>query len=455
MGNTKKKKSGFKNLIKTIILAVVISFAAAWLGYVIFVDDEIDGQIYNMPGLGADGQSTKADSSKTDSAAVVIPDSLKRLIHVSRRQDLTIPMSMDPTAGRYVKRVFSGRRINIAVIGVDARLGSSFKHGDANHVISILSDQGQIEITSIPRDTPADCGYEDSTGQNKLTVLYAMDSKKNYFKKIADIAGLDHIHYYIEVGFSQVMGLLELLGFKDTGSALQVLRSRSGLGGSDYQRSYNQGQFIRQTILKHFNKTDGFFSEILLRGGLSLVNTNLTASSARSIVNSLKKKGFPKNESSVTVRIRPKMRMEYKVYDLMDTEVVGALSKKIQRFNLNKHDIIANQRENKTYRRLNSAVEKAVADSAKKNYRVLHRLTTYFKQRAWLQVADSAERYRLREQIGILLSDAYRKQGKTRKADKVLKVIENEKRLFSNPVLDPIIEVKDTTALPDSNNQIN
>ena len=139
----------------------------------------------------------------------------------------------------------------------------------------------------------------------------------------------------------------------------------------------------------------------------------------------------------------------------MDTEVVGALSKKIQRFNLNKHDIVANQRENKTYRRLNSAVEKAVADSAKKNYRVLHRLTTYFKQRAWLQVADSAERYRLREEIGILLSNAYRKQGKNREADKVLKVIENEKRLFSNPVLDPIIEFKDTTALPDSNNRKN
>ncbi len=215
------------------------------------------------------------------------------------------------------------------------------------------------------------------------------------------------------------MGILELLGFKDSGSALQVLRSRKGLGGADFQRSFNQGQFIRQIFLKHFNKADGFFSEILIRGGLSMVNTNMTASAARSIVNILKKRGFPKNESAITVRVRPPMKIKYKVYDLLDTQVIGALNAKIQKYNLEEESLVANQRVNKTAKLLSEAVTKAIADSAKKNYRVLHRLTTFFKQRAWLQISDSSERYRLREEIGILLSNAYRKTGKMQKAEHV------------------------------------
>ena len=159
----------------------------------------------------------------------------------------------------------STRRINIAIIGVDARMGTASKRADANHILSIVPDSGYIEIISIPRDTPADAGMKDST-QNKLTIVHAMRGTKAYLQEAGRIAKVGPVKFWIQLGFSQAMGIIELLGQRDSKSTLQVLRSRKGLGGDDYQRCFNQGQYIRQMILRHFTKADGLLGEILIRG---------------------------------------------------------------------------------------------------------------------------------------------------------------------------------------------
>ena len=343
--------------------------------------------------------------------------------------------AIDNEAGSSKNSVFTGRRINIAVTGLDGRIGHLSKLADANHVISILIETGEIEITSIPRDTHCDLGYSsDSTNVdlNKLTYSRANKGRNRYHQELARIAKLDKIHYYIEFGFSQAMGIIEFLGYKNPGNTLQVLRSRKGLGGDDYQRCYTQGQFIRQAMLGHFNKFTGTFGGVLARAGLFMVETNLTGNKAVEIIRELEKTGFPKSPESVVVRVRPSMKMAYKVYDFSDERTVSQLVRKIEDFNKSRFEKGAETPQTvvDVSKRLNDVLRSAVADTAKHPARVISKLTPYFEQRAWYQVKNKNERAKIRNEFGVLLSTAYIKRNNKEEADRVLEIIESEKKIF-------------------------
>jgi anionic cell wall polymer biosynthesis LytR-Cps2A-Psr (LCP) family protein len=421
-----------KGLKKTLsILAMIIFFIGlAIIVLITFIDLSSDQDVTNDDFTNTELVDTLPDSSVIK-AATSEHDTNIHIIRVSDVDDLNIPHGVDEEAGK-VKRVFSGRRINIAIIGVDSRLGSSFKHADANHVVSILVDEGVIEITSIPRDTPCDAMQEDSM-QNKLTVLYPARGQQAYFKEVAQIAELDKIHYYIEVGFSQARGILQLLGYKDSGSALQILRSRTALGGNDYQRVYNQAQFIRQMFLKHFDKLTGFFSDVLIRGGLAIVESNLTSSKAEEIFSNLKSKGFPKSPDDISIRIRPPIGIQYKIYDFSDSKTMSALRNRIE--GINESSTFSQSSSSYTVAgRLNYKINRAIQDSASNPQKVINDLKTLFNQRAWLQVDNQVQRDRIRDEFGILLYEAYKKKKQMDKAEEIRRAIEAEKKLFSVPV---------------------
>lgn len=428
---------------KSRIIGILIIVAIIIVIGILFIPDFFNGNHKNDSAIIDSTIANKNDTAKhidTNFLKAIVSDedSNERIIRVSEKSDLNVNYQIDDNAGKSVRRVFTGRRINIAVIGVDARLGTRSKRADANHVISILIDQGIIEITSIPRDTPVDAGMPDSSGQNKLTILYAK-GQKGYFAEVARMAGLDRIHYYVELGFSQAMGVIELLGFKDPRSTLQVLRSRRGLGGDDYQRCYNQGQFIRQMMLRHFSKLTGFFGDILLRGGLALLNTNLTYDKSKDILNKLNDKGFPKNDSTVIVRVRPPVMLNYKVFDFSNQDIITQLERKIERFNDNNGEVDTSTGEvvhtyYKASPRLWSAIKQSIKDTSRNSLRVIGNLRTYFDQRAWLQVSDKEDRDKIRDQICILLMAAYTKLKKNVEAEEVRNLIEAEKKVFSVPL---------------------
>ncbi|NLO18438.1 MAG: hypothetical protein GX121_00925 [Ignavibacteria bacterium] len=349
-------------------------------------------------------------------------------IVMSSPHDAGIMHGIDDNAGKNIKRIYNGRRINIALTGLDSRMGRRDNHADANHVLSILIDSGQVEIFSIPRDTYADAGFDDTTGQNKLTVVRAAKGRKTYLKELARIAGLDRVHYFMEVGFSQFIGLVELFGVSNSHETLQVLRSRKGLGGDDYQRVYNQGQFIAQMIYKHFGKFSGFFQELLVRGGLLFIDSDLDASTANDIINALEKKGFPKSREDLTVKIKPPIPIRYKVYDFTDENVVNSLHKRIVQFNKD-----SNQTSPNVPAILNNAINKAVNDSTNKRYRnVFNNLRPYFNQRAWSQVADTSMRRQIRHRISMLLIDAYKNTKNETEAQNVLKLYQAECELYKS-----------------------
>ncbi|ROL62549.1 LytR family transcriptional regulator [Bacteroidetes/Chlorobi group bacterium ChocPot_Mid] len=365
-------------------------------------------------------------------AATEETDTTVDVIRVSSPEDLHNGYAIDEEAGK-TRRIFTGRRINVAVIGVDSRLGAGVKHADANHVVSFLIDQGKVEITAIPRDTPCDAMQSDSL-QNKLTVLYPARGREAYFKEVARISGLDNIHYFVEVGFSQARGILELLGFKNSGSALQILRSRQALGGDDYQRCYNQAQFLRQMLLKHFDKLTGFFSEVLIRGGLAIVETNMSYQSVANILDKLKAKGFPQSPDDVVIRIRPPIDIKYKVFDFSDENIVNDLSRKVDNYySKNSGTLTEINPSRRATNLLMGKVKAAISDSSRYPDRVINNLRTLFNQRAWLQVEDKNLRDTIREKFGILLYNAYLKKKDPGKANEVKNIIESERKLFTVP----------------------
>ena len=335
--------------------------------------------------------------------------------------DMSSPLSM------------RGKRINIAVIGVDARLGTNSRHADANHLISILPDSGVIQIFSVPRDTPAEANMPDTSGQNKLTIVYANRGVKSYLKELGRITGVGEIPYYMEVGFSQAMGIIEMLGFKDSKATLQVLRSRKGLGGDDYQRCYNQGQFIRQSIISHFRRFDGVMGDVLLRGGLKFTNTNITPAIALSIIDELKKVNFPRSGNVVSVHVRPRMKMKFKVYDFTNPETFSRLKDKIEHFNKWNKDgngLDAGAEQRKIVSRLTETIHKAQKDTLSRPTQVVRSLSRLFEQRAWMQVSDPVTRESIRDNFATLLIAAYTRQKKYSQAQEIRNTLELEKKLF-------------------------
>lgn len=427
----KKKNKNKKFIFLFIFLLLLLSF----LSYFIlkrfnYSDDNLEVNFENKIDNELIIQNEK---EKIDSIKNIIKNDTNYL----KTDDSLEFIGLDDKTANTSVNSYKGRRINIAITGVDSRLGSNFKHADANHLLSILLDSGKIEIISVPRDTYVECGYDDSTGQNKLTVARAALSQKGYLRELAKITEVGKIDYYIEFGFSQAIGIIDWLGYKDKTATLQVLRSRTGLGGDDYQRCYNQAQFIRQNIIKNFDKLNGMLGTFLVPSLLLIVDTDLTSDVSFSLMDKLKAKGFGDLED-ISVKIKPNMYNKFKVYDFTDESTLDNLKKKIESYNKTKisdtnksnNETIQNRLNNRLY----NLIQNSTKDTAKNPTKVIQNLNVIFNQRAWMQVIDSNKRINFRNKIAELLIVSYQKKNNLSEAEKIKKYIELEDKLNSNKI---------------------
>jgi anionic cell wall polymer biosynthesis LytR-Cps2A-Psr (LCP) family protein len=330
-----------------------------------------------------------------------------------------------------------GRVVNIVITGLDSRLGDPMGHADANHVMRLFLDSGMVEIISIPRDTEADAGFDDTTGFNRLTNVRANRGRNTYHRAIEEITGIGRVDHYIEFGFSQAIGLLELLGYRDNASsALRVLRSRQAYRSGDFQRSYNQGQFIRQVVRKHFDKTEGLVGDLALRAALSLVDTDLTYDRLNSLISSLREGGFDTDERRSWVRLKPTIIARFTVYDF-DAQNVSAIDREIdQRIKRLGVDTMSGGVASYE-RKLASLIQRAAADSAKAPADVIRTLRRSYEQRAWLQVVDRDKRTAYRNQLCALLIASYERTRQPKQAAAIRAWLELDDQVFSAPRSEP------------------
>ena len=340
-------------------------------------------------------------------------------------------LGTDKNAGYSTNEYGNARRINIAVIGLDSRLGSNAGHADANHIFSIMPDLGKIEIISIPRDTYVDCGYDDTMHLNKLTVFYMARGRGEYLKQIEEISHLGKIDYYVEFGFSQAMAILRFLGY-DSKETLQILRSRQGFSIGDYQRVYNQAQFMRQAVLKYFNTVNGPLRPAILNGVLGLVRTNINYSTATNILDQLQQSNLVSNSNNITIKIRPSLKTDFKIFDFSDPAVIAKLDQKIQHLSDDLSDTThkINNIDNYVYNKLYRTVQSAENDTAKNPTRAISKVETFYNQRAWHQISDDYQRNQIRDRITNVLVVSYKKKNNINKANEIANTIAKENELF-------------------------
>lgn len=324
----------------------------------------------------------------------------------------------------------SGRVVNVLITGIDSRLGQKSARADANHIVRFFLDSGQIEIISIPRGTFAMIRKGDTTGGNIIANVRSIYGQERYIKEVKKIAGISSIDYYIEFGFSQAMGIIELLGYDDnSASTLRVLRSRKAFATGDHQRSYNQGQFIRQAILKVFDRTDGMLGQIGIRAALALASTNLSYDATSYILSELKNHGFSSASSQkIWVRMKPNYLASMKLFNF-DSSNVHIIEKQIEK----KVKYMIGDSSRKTpagyERRIKHLVKKVSADTAKSPIRVINALAFPYKQKSWLQIKDKSERLIVRNSICNMLIQAYNKTGKFNESKEIIDFIELDNKV--------------------------
>ena len=326
----------------------------------------------------------------------------------------------------------NGRVVNVLITGIDSRLGQKSARADANHIVRFFLDSGCIEIISIPRGTFAMIRKGDTSGGNIIANVRSIFGQERYIREITKIAKVKSIDYYIEFGFSQAMGIIELLGYKDNAaSTLRVLRSRKAFTTGDHQRSYNQGQFIRQAILKVFDQTDDLVGKVGIRAALALANTNLSYDATNYLLDEVRKHGFSSmGHERIWVRMKPNYlsQMKHLNFDSANVEQLeSGIEKRV------KGMLEGDRKTPEGYaKRLQNLVKKAAVDSAKNPARVINALAFPFQQKAWMQVNDKQERVQLRNRICTLLIDAFNKTNKTVDAKTVQDYLKLEQEAYQH-----------------------
>jgi hypothetical protein len=320
-----------------------------------------------------------------------------------------------------------GRLINILLIGVDSRLSVRDARADALHLITINPDSAVVEIMSIPRDTYCDLGYPDTTSFN-IIANAKFPGNENLMRKIGELTKRGTVQYYIEVGFSQAMGILEILGYSDPVKTLQFLRTRRTLAGGDVQRAHNQALFLRQNLLSKFPIMTGATGDIIISAGLRFVTTNLTRDFCLGLVYNLEQKDFPRHRpDAVRLRMLPR-------YNLRLREMVAdsaTIHSTLSRVEHSLGDNVSTTRDVPAF--LRNVNRRAVADSARPG-QVIHRLSRLVEQRAWLQIRDADTRIGVRDTMMGLLEQAYLRVGKQDAAAKIAASREAEDVLMRNQV---------------------
>jgi len=318
------------------------------------------------------------------------------------------------------------KEVNIVIVGLDNRIASNDNHADAIHLITIRTkDSVGATISSIPRGTEVD-GYGIATDLSFMANVRALRGRKTFLKAVAKIAHKKSIDYYVEVSFSQVMGVLELLGYKDPATALQFLRHRKSYPLGDVQRSYNQGKFIRQQVIRRGDMLTGAKGDLLIRMGLGMVDTDLDLETAQALVYVMKNAGAL-NEEHIALTMIPKANLaRLDGVEIPEPEEINAAVEKLVR---KTGDDIDDLGRYNPYPRLNELVGRAGSQKSPKG--VVATLEPVYAQKAWLQVQERPQRRELRDKVEDLLVNAYTALKKPEKAEEIRKYMAEERKAFS------------------------
>lgn len=330
------------------------------------------------------------------------------------RRLLDVPSDIAPLQARDPSSppsVGTGRTVDILLIGVDSRLGHSRGRADALHLLSIdVSDPG-VRITSIPRGTPSWLGYEDDASNIIANVLPAR-GRAELQRRVARMCGRDSVPYFVQLGFSDAIGVLNLLGFEHADDALQALRQRQGYQYGDHNRCYNQGLFIRAMMQRMLPLLDGATGALLLQAGLDLLETNLPPDVCRGIVYLLNDADIARHPDRISVSLRSRFRDRIaSASPIAETlsgtgqDAAGFLPGDAGAGHARARSGLSEDRHSRAEARMRAALAEGERLRAQPR-KVQALLATMFAQHAWMQLPAGETRRALRDSLAAALLEA-------------------------------------------------
>lgn len=101
------------------------------------------------------------------------------------------------------------KKINILLVGIDARYEDEMSRSDTNLLLSIDPKNKKIVIISLPRDTFVELpGYE---GYQKLAHAHSYGGVPLLIKTVENLLGIE-IPFYVEVNFEGFTKMIDLIG---------------------------------------------------------------------------------------------------------------------------------------------------------------------------------------------------------------------------------------------------
>ena len=106
------------------------------------------------------------------------------------------------------KDAIEGERINILLLGVDARPGEEHSRSDVMMLLGIDTEQNRVVVVSIPRDTKLD---NTEYGVDKICGINAVSGPEAAVKTVEEMMDTD-IDYYMEMDFKGFKKIVDTLG---------------------------------------------------------------------------------------------------------------------------------------------------------------------------------------------------------------------------------------------------
>lgn len=113
-----------------------------------------------------------------------------------------------PAAGGVPSAVTSGKRINVLLLGIDAREGETMARSDTIIMASIDPKSKQISLLSIPRDTRVEI---PGHGMDKINSASAYGGPELTMKVVSNLVGVP-LKNYVMTNFSGFENIVDVLG---------------------------------------------------------------------------------------------------------------------------------------------------------------------------------------------------------------------------------------------------
>lgn len=272
--------------------------------------------------------------------------------------------------------------INILFLGLDGRKGDKNPRCDALQLLSFNFPKNKISITSIPRGTEFTNKTSAGIQTNYLSNWCHYLGPEFAAKAVEKLTGIKP-DYTVKLGFSQLLGILRTVNFP-TAPTLQFLRSRNyGIG--DWQRSRNQGQFIKDMMTSHFAEVSQL-PNIVKYLIYKTVDTDLPFETATQLFDKLASSPILKNPDNIDLIIKPKPDV-----------ILKDLHFQADKFEDNtwQEDSDFQTYQNNLGAYLDNLISRAQSFIGKNNSAAYQLIKTPFAQELWLQIEDEIKRNKL------------------------------------------------------------